>query len=122
MSHRRDPDDTTTVFDFIDDFWFEYVYSNIEKVAKSDLYKGDGTVEYKIAYICTEINLLHQLPNGNKRSSILVLWILVFLNCEDKVTKLNPDRLYNLAKVIAREGTQHRQRNIKRLQDYITSL
>ena len=122
--HAQDPYDKTTVFDFIDNDWFDYVFSNIEKVAKSDLYKGDGTIEYRIAYICVEINLLHKLPNGNKRTSILVLWILLFLNfnIEDKILKIKENDLYNIAKKIASEGTINREQNIQYLKEYITKL
>ncbi|MYE37928.1 MAG: hypothetical protein F4X82_00175 [Candidatus Spechtbacteria bacterium SB0662_bin_43] len=128
--NKEDPYDKTTVFDFIDNHWIDYTYSNIEKVIRSDLYKGDGTIEYRIAYICVELNLLHALPNGNKRTSIFVMWILLFLNFSSNtannigniLTNMDSEYIYNFAKHIASEGAKSRERNIQDLTQYLKNL
>lgn len=109
---RASEDDQTSVFDYIDDEWFEYSYSNIQKVAENDYYSGDGSVEYKVAYITVELNLLHALVNGNKRTSLLVLFALLHFNdLRDAIDK-DWEVYYQAAKKIATGGNAKREESI----------
>ena len=62
---EKDENDKTLVFDYINDNWFNYIFENIKKIADNS-YLTDQTIEYKISYICVEINLLHKLTNAKK--------------------------------------------------------
>ncbi len=116
----EDDNDKTLVFDYINEEWFEYVYSNIEKVYKSNLYAGDGSVLYKIAFICIDINLLHRLPNGNKRSSLLVLFILLMDRMgRDFPFSLDWKYMYTFSKKVAEKGNKNREENIEELRKYL---
>ena len=116
----RDPHDETLVFDYIDEHWIEYIYSEIEKVAKSDLFNGDGSIEHKIAYITININLLHKLENANKRSSLLTFFILMLYNHKNsKLYSKDWEHYYEFAKKIAREGVEKREQNIIELREFL---
>ena len=113
-----DKDDKTNVFDIIDEhpYWFDYVFSNIEKVG-SDLYNGDGSIEHRIAYVCVELNILHTLPNANKRTSLLCLYILCEINNIDIVH--DKDCLYDFALRVADKGNTSRMEHIEELREYL---
>ena len=116
----RDPHDKTLVFDYIDEHWIEYIYSEIEKVAKSDLFNGDGSIEHRIAYITININLLHKLANANKRSSLLTFFILMLYNHKDsKLYSKDWEYYYEFAKKIAVEGVEKMEQNIIELREFL---
>ena len=114
-----DPYDNTSVFDFIDDNWIDYTYSNIQNVILSDLYKGDGSIEYRIAYIAVNLCLLHSLPNGNKRTALLVMFLLLVHNGLDKPLGLDFTIYYDFVKKVATEGVDGRVENIEELTDIL---
>ena len=118
--NQPDPDDKTTVFDYIDEEWLTLVYQKIEAVMSSDLYGGDGSFEHRLAYLCVTINLAHAFTNGNKRSSLLVLVILIaYARPDDLFVTLTKHRneMYKTAKAIASGGESARDDNIIKLRD-----
>ena len=121
--NSRDKDDKTVVFDYVDDYWFDSIHSDMAKVSGSSLYDGDGTIEYKIAYICIDINLLHRFPNGNKRSSLLALFVLLHWNYQrHTIIRLDWNKLYDMAKKISKEGAEGREKNIDALKECLQSV
>lgn len=119
FSSPKTDSDQTSVFDYIDDAWFDYVYSNIEKVATSDYHAGDDTVEHKIAYICVNLNLLHGLPNANKRTSLLALFILLGFNGLHEALNADWEIYYDIAKEIASKGNEKRDDSIIKLRELL---
>ncbi len=118
MFASPDPHDKTVVFDYIDDEWIDTVHGKIQSVAESSMYNGDGTVEHRIAYICVDINTAHRFGNGNKRSSLLTLLLLLIYNdMWERIRMTNDTDIYNLAKKIAREGSAGRDNNIIALRE-----
>ena len=119
---KPDPDDKTTVFDYIDEEWLTLVYQKIETVMSSDLYRGDGSFEHRLAYLCVTINLSHSFANGNKRSSLLVLVVLIaYARPDDLFLSLTSRRneMYKTAKAIARGGESARDDNIVKLRELL---
>ena len=120
--NQPDPDDKTTVFDYIDEEWLTLVYQKIETVMSSDLYRGDGSFEHRLAYLCVTINLSHSFANGNKRSSLLVLVVLIaYARPDDLFLSLTSRRneMYKTAKAIARGGESARDDNIVKLRELL---
>ena len=119
-----DPDDKTTVFDYIDEEWLTLVHQKIKAVMSSDLYRGDGSFEHRLAYLCVTINLAHSFANGNKRSSLLVLLMLSFFADPSglfvSVAKKQKE-MYKTAKAIARLGESARDDNIVKLRELLKS-
>ena len=113
-----DPHDKTTVFDYVDEEWIDIIHGQIKSVAENSWFNGDGSVEHKIAYICVDINTAHRFGNGNKRSSLLVLLILIrYNNLWDRIAGENADTLYKVSKKIAKEGGDWRDENITTLRE-----
>ena len=104
---------------YIDEDWYDKIHSKIENVLSSDLYKGDGTLEHRIAYISVDINLRHEFTDGNKRSSLFVLLFLSIINDIDPNIMHEENGLYNFTKKVAREGGENRDKNIIMLREML---
>ncbi len=110
--------DKTSVFDYVDDDWYEYIYGEIKKVFTSS-YLSEKSDAYKSAYLTVEICLRHKFFDGNKRSSLLALTSILFFTNIEVIRRINPSYLYGFIKQVASDGNKKREENINKLAEYL---
>ena len=120
VSQEGDEYDNTNAFDFIDDEWFDEMYSKVELILRGSWYVGDGSFEHRVASVMVAINVGHMLQNGNKRSSILVLFVLCLLN-GSALLDCSKDAILDLAKNVAKAGNDKKEDSVSMVREFLKS-
>ena len=116
---ERGASEKTDAFDFMDDAWFDEMYGIVGRVMGNDWSVGDGSPEHRIADVMVTINIGHKLPNGNKRSSVLVMAALCLYRDESIFSRLNDTAIYTIAKKVAAAGNEKKDESVAMVRDFL---
>ena len=101
--------------DFIDDNWYKVILEKISYELDNPYTKND--IYHRLARICVNINLAHEFPNGNKRSSIFAFLIVSMKNgIHFRITE---QEIYEMSKEIAEKGSAERDYSIDKLEEIL---
>ena len=114
---KRDEHDKTSAFDFLDDEWFDLMYSKVELIMGSNWYAGDGSYEHRVAGVVVAINIGHILRNGNKRSATLILLVLCLWNSTLPIC--SEDEIHDLALEIAQSGNDKKEEGVIKVCEFL---